>query len=119
MSVRTNWFLDDMPGLDDSDPFAAVEAPPRVEDVGIPFDLRDIARPLHNAAVELLREEAQLHEQGITCAVKNRSDSSCSACMVSHDDEPNHPMHRLCAIGREQERVLTQQAHEFEDKRGA
>lgn len=119
MGVRANWFLDAMP-LDDGDPFAAVQAPPGtpVQEVGIPFDLRDPG-PLQHRAVELLRWEAELHERGVICAVKQRPDSACTACTHAHDSDPNHTLYLLCNVGREQERVLTEQAHRIEERKDA
>lgn len=110
MSVRANWFV----GLDD-EPVTAVPAslPPaeeRVEDVGVPFDLRQ-PDSLMVEIDRLIAQESALYNQGITCAVKDRPDTSCSACAFAHHEDGGHPLQPLCHVGREQERVLTHYAH--------
>lgn len=110
MSVRANWFV----GLDDEPatgvPRSLPPAEERVEDVGVPFDLREPGSLM--AEIErLIAQESALFNQGITCAVKDRSDTSCSACAYAHHEEDGHPLQPLCHTGREQERALTQHAH--------
>lgn len=124
MGVKANWFLDDV-RPDVGDPFAGVGALPtpmppvveRLEDVGVPFDLRDPGSLL-TAATALLNEEGRLWDQGVTCAVRDRADTSCSACAFAHHEENGHDLQRLCEIGREQERLLTTHAHLMERARG-
>lgn len=111
MPVRANWFLDDV-RVGDSDPFGAADAPPapRVQDVGVEFDLRDPDMVLAGFA-DLIQVEADLWDQGVTCAVRDRNDTNCSACVFAHHDEDGHRLQRLCQVGREMERVVTTHAH--------
>lgn len=106
MGVRANWFLDEelSTGVPTLPP---VEE--RIEDVGVPFDLRE-PDALAPSVAALLNQEAALFNQGITCPVKDRTDTSCSACAYAHHEEDGHPLQPLCHVGREQERVATMHA---------
>lgn len=95
MSVRANWFLDDLV----VEPFVAVE------EVGQPIDLRGEPR-LNRRLVELATEEGRLWARGVRCAIKDRPDTTCSACPLYALDADD-PRTQLCAVGVEQERVLT------------
>lgn len=107
MGVRANWFVEDeLP----ADTATLPPAEQRVEDVGVPFDLRDPAS-LMPVLTNLLNQEAAMFNQGITCAVKDRADTSCAACVFAHDHEEGHPLQILCQVGREQERITTTVAH--------
>jgi hypothetical protein len=107
MAVRANWFVeDDLP----ADTATLPPAEERIEDVGVPLDLRDPSS-LVPTLTNLLNQEAAMFNQGITCAVKDRPDTSCSACLWAHDNEDGHPLQMLCQIGREQERITTTAAH--------
>lgn len=108
MTVRANWFVDDE--LATGVPDALPPAEERVEEAGVPFDLRD-PDSLLPALSSLISQEAALFNQGITCEVKDRDDTSCSACPYAHHEEAGHPLEILCQIGREQERVVTLHAH--------
>lgn len=100
MAVRTNWFLDEL----------EVAAPPvDVETVGKPIVL-DGPVSLNRRLIELVNEEGRLWSRGVTCAIKDRPDTACSACPVRPD--ANDPIAPLCAIGCEQERVATRLAVE-------
>jgi hypothetical protein len=103
VSVRAAWHTQELDVAVD-DPFAP--ASPRVQDVGTPIDLKaDDAAPLHARLVELLAVEAELDEQGVTCRIKDAHDTSCHACPLYCAD--GSPKARLCALGREQERICT------------
>jgi hypothetical protein len=97
VSVRANWFLDEL--------VVEVPAVVVVEEVGQPIDLHGDPR-LNRRLVELVAEEGHLYDRGVTCAIKDRPDTACSACPVAVVD-PDDPHGQLCAVGIEQERVLT------------
>lgn len=106
MTAKANWFVESVAGLDDEpDPFAAP-----VEEVGERIDLRDPKARLHVRLEELLQHEATLYSRGVACAIKERSDSTCHACPVSHANDHGHELSTLCRVGREQETVLTELA---------
>jgi hypothetical protein len=96
MAVRANWFLGDL----------VVEEPPTVEEVGQPIDLQTGEPRVNRRLVELLTEEGQLYDRGVTCAIKDRPDTACSAC-PAFQFEGEGRLSRLCAVGIEQERLLT------------
>lgn len=54
----------------------------------------------------LLRREGRLFEMGVTCPIKDSSESSCLACPLSQVGE-DCPKAGLCETGCEQERVQT------------
>jgi hypothetical protein len=113
VGVRANWFVGDDLGTAVEDRPLPSPMPPaeeRIEDVGVPFDLRD-PDSLLASLTKLIEQEAALFNQGITCDVKDRADTSCSACPFAHHQEEGHPLQVLCEIGREQERVCTTHAH--------
>lgn len=98
--VKANWFV----GQPAADPSCA-----RIEDVAVPFDLKDpdaMLAPL----TDLITKEARLWEQGITCAIRDRADTSCCACPVAHHEQPDHRLQPLCEVGREIERTATARA---------
>jgi hypothetical protein len=88
---RTNWHLD--VDVDRSDPFAGAQR-------------LDLTEPdLQARVLELLQREGQLYEQGITCPIKERSDSCCSACPL-RGSERTRQIRALCELGCQQERAL-------------
>lgn len=54
---------------------------------------------------ELMDAEGRLFDRQITCAIRDRSDTCCSACSIAGRDPR---LEGLCDIGREQERLITQ-----------
>lgn len=58
----------------------------------------------------LLKWEERYFNNGITCAIKDRPDTSCHACPLYKGDDVDSPYRGLCRVGREQERVLTAMA---------
>lgn len=106
MSTRANWFIAQLASLDDEpDPF---DAP--IEEVGQRIDLRDPKERLDMRLRELIERESNLFNKGVTCPIKERSDSCCHACPVSKASEHNDALAVLCRVGREQEAVLTELA---------
>ena len=99
MSVKAKWFDDALPVMGDDDPFAE-----RIEDVGRPIDLTGEPR-LNERLIELVNAESELYNRGVTCPIKDRDDTACSACAIARDDDS--PLATLCSIGAEQERVCT------------
>jgi hypothetical protein len=106
VSARTDWHvaeldLDDPLG-DEPDPFAVP-----VEEIGEPIDLRDKWQRLNIRFTELLEQERRLFDRGVTCPVRDRSDTSCLGCPLSQASNTDHRLSPLCRVGREQERVTT------------
>jgi hypothetical protein len=101
VSVRAVWHTPELVDVDE-DPFA-----PTIEEVGTPIVLSaegEEAR-LREELVTSLAAEGELEEQGVTCKIKDAQASSCHACPLYRSDDS--PLARLCAIGREQERLCT------------
>lgn len=97
--------LDDPLG-DEPDPF---DMP--IEEVGEPIDLSDTTARLDVRLRELLAHEGRLFTRGVTCPVKDRDDTTCTACPLSQAGT-SHRLSPLCRIGRETENVLTRLAIE-------
>lgn len=109
MGIKANWFV----GVDDEPaPGVTGALPPvveRVEDVGVPLDLRedDVVAQI----ARCIKQEAALFNQGITCPVRDRADTSCNACAFAHHEDDGHPLQPLCHVGRECEKLLTNSAY--------
>lgn len=102
MSVKANWFI---PEVDLGDAFAEEPAP--VEEVGVPIRVDDAGAELDAKFVELVATEARLYNRGITCAIRDRHDTCCTACPLRGlDDSPV----ALCKTGAELEKVATRLA---------
>lgn len=115
MGVKAQW-----PGMDlvvrddeDTDPLAA-----RVEQVGLPITLHPDFAALNEKLLQLVQVEGRLFNSGVRCAIKDRDDTSCSACPISAHQE-NTELAALCRCGREQERVQTEMAVAREAKRAS
>lgn len=109
--VRARWGLDSI-DVTIGDPYGERQmslAGPDVEEVGKPIDLTGDTAQLSAQLVVLGDRERILFEQGLECAVKDRSDTSCSACPV----RGRHGA--LCALGVEEEQIATQIALLRED----
>lgn len=105
-TARANWFVEQAISLDDEpDPFSMP-----VEEVGERIDLKDPAGALQIRLTELLRRESNLFNASVTCAVKDRPDTTCHACPISMAHDREHALGALCRVGREQEIVLTELA---------
>jgi hypothetical protein len=107
VGTKADWHVADL-DLDDPlgdvpDPFAVP-----IEEVGDPIDLRDKTTRLSIRMGELLGRERALFDKGVTCPVRDASDSSCLACPLSQAKNPHHRLSGLCRTGREMERVLTE-----------
>lgn len=105
MTTRANWFLDELQVEEQPDPFAAP-----IEEVGQRIDLRDPHDQLQLRISELLRGESNLFASGITCAIKDRPDTTCHACPVSKVNKPEEALSALCKLGRQQEAAMTELA---------
>lgn len=107
MATKANWHTAELAELAewDEDPF---EQP--IEEVGEVIDLGSGEARLHVELAELIRGEGNLDRVGITCAIKDRADTTCHACPVSEAARRDKPLGVLCRLGREQERVLTELA---------
>lgn len=95
--MKANWHLEDVP-VDRSDPFATPA--PHAQRV----DLSDPAM-LRAKLTALLTVEGRLADRGVTCALKDRPDSCCSACPLRGTTRARH-LRQLCNVGVEQERTL-------------
>lgn len=105
MSTRANWFTDGVATIgDEPDPFAVP-----IEEIGEEIDLRSPTARLELRLRELLYREGNLFANGLTCAIKDRGDSTCHACPVSYAHGVE-ALGALCRIGREQESVSTELA---------
>lgn len=103
MSVKADWHTPDV-ALDDD----GWDEPERIERVGTPIELNATGdrAELNRELLDTMEREQQLADQGVTCAIKDKRDSSCHACPLFSDD--GSPDAELCAIGRRQERLCTQ-----------
>jgi hypothetical protein len=61
---------------------------------------------LHGRLVSLLRREGGLFNAGVTCSIKDAPDTACAVCPLN-ESEKDTAKGTLCAIGCEQEQVLT------------
>lgn len=100
MSTRANWHLRDLQLPTEDDPFEDFEASADVIDLTAPRE------ELEAHLSELVRREGVLFNSGITCAIKDRPDTTCHACPLFTTD-PNEARFGLCKVGREQERTCT------------
>lgn len=104
MAARANWHTATVL-VDRDDPFA--DAPAEVQTVGVPIDLDGPRAELNQRLVELVAAEAELFNRGVTCEIRDRRDTCCSACpLMGAEESPGE----LCSVGFEQENVLTELA---------
>lgn len=101
-AVQANWFQEIALPEEDLDPFA-------VEERGLPIEVGDEEARLSRALMETMRKEGVYADRGITCAIKDRPDTTCWACPVFKADT-THSLSALCRLGREQDRLVTRQA---------
>lgn len=116
MPVRAHWHQPEL-ALDSELSFdAPAPEPERVERVGVPVLLAGgLLAGLNQQLIGTLARESALLEDGVTCAIKDRADTSCHACPLYRDDDSS--LAQLCAIGREQERLCTEIAVGMRDAR--
>jgi hypothetical protein len=106
VSTRADWFTQGVASLDeDPDPFAAP-----VQEIGERIDLREPDAALELRYRELLYREGNLFERDVTCQIKDRADTTCTACPVSQAHDRAVPLGALCRLGRAQEQTLTELA---------
>lgn len=98
--TKANWHNDIIVDDDDSDPF-------EVHERGLPIEIGDEEARVSQAIVRSLEREGRLADQGITCAIKDRPDTTCWACPVYKPPSSPHPISVLCRLGREQDRLVT------------
>ena len=104
MGVKANWHVDDLLADTDQDPFDEVRET-RVEDVGRPIDLSGDEPRLVARTIELVRAESELYNRGVRCPIRERPDTTCSACPVARPGRG--ALGQLCAVGIEQDQVFT------------
>ncbi len=100
--MKADWFTDQS-AADALDPFA---------DAPLPFgstviSLDSPVAELDSRISDLLTREGRLFDMGITCDLRDATESTCLACPVSKLGDPDSPLSALCRIGQEQERVIT------------
>lgn len=100
--AKVDWGVEDLAADMDEDPFKGHE---NVEQQGLPIDLSADEPVLQEKLIELVNSEGALAERGVTCALKDRPDSTCNACPISQH-EGSGEMATLCKIGRRQEQVV-------------
>lgn len=96
-ATRANWHVPAIV-VAAEDPFGDIP----VEQTGVAVHLDDVGE-LELALVELIEQEGQLFNQGVTCAIKDRANTSCHACPLNDKGD-------LCRVGRDTEKVCTQLA---------
>ena len=72
-----------------------------------PISVTTPTAELDSYVLNLLEQEAQLFDEGITCPIKDQRDTTCLACPVSASRDHSEPKGKLCRVGQEQERVAT------------
>lgn len=106
--VKANWF-NDLEVEDEGDPFA-------VEEKGLPIEIGDEEARVTRAISKSLDKEGRLAAIGVTCAIKDREDTTCWACPVYRGDTRDS-IAPLCNLGREQERLSTRLAVLVENRK--
>jgi hypothetical protein len=102
-AVKARWHVDlDQLGAGVPDLWAE-----EVEATGLPIDLTTTVARLTDELLKTGKKEGYLDSCGITCAIKDRPDTSCWACPLYAGDVPDDPRGSLCIVGREQERITT------------
>lgn len=99
--VKANWFSD-AAVVGDDDPLGVR---PAVEKVGKVVELENAER-LQERYERALDREGALWERGVTCAIKDDPQASCSACPLRHID-PLDGLTPLCEVGIDQENLIT------------
>lgn len=103
-SLRANWHLD-IEGLDDSDPLQAVD----ITTMATPIDLSKPKAELHADLTRLLKRENDFAVRAhLECEVKWANGGRCPfGCPHYTEDAEHEARALLCALGREQEGILT------------
>lgn len=105
-AVKAKWHVDlDLLGAGVPDLWAE-----EVEATGLPIDLTTTVARLSAELLKSGKREGYLDRQGITCAIKDRVDTSCWACPLYAGENQDDPRGSLCIVGREQERISTRLA---------
>lgn len=110
--VQADWFIDLDTEGEDEDPFDVVQE-------GLAIEIGDEVARISKALVKTVEKEGGLYKQGITCAIKDREDTSCWACPVYEGHDKSSALGILCRVGREQERLSTRMAVISEEKKEA
>lgn len=104
-TVKARWHVD-LDALGSGVPDLWAET---VEETGLPIDLVGSFAKLNEELMALVKREERLYGQGVTCAIKDREDTTCWACPLFRGGMED-PLGYLCTVGREQERVSTRMA---------
>lgn len=102
MRTRTRWTSKEIV-VPDGDPFDQ-----RVQQLGMPIQLSEGRAGLEAKLVELVAQEGLLWNAGVRCAIKDKPDTTCSACPLCAANDPESALQALCLVGRAEERVLTE-----------
>lgn len=108
--VKAQWFND--VAFDEDEDFDPFE----VQERGLPIEIGNEEARVAKSIQKSLEKEGRLDEQGITCAIKDRPDTTCWACPVFTSDS-NNPLSVLCRLGREQDRLVTRAAQLQEERK--
>lgn len=103
MAVRADWHEDAEtvapPGVD---PFSVASSTPMMTTLPIDTD----SQKLFDRLRALVRHESALFNKGVTCEIKDKHETCCSACPLNHADGEGDSSF-LCRVGVEQEQVIT------------
>lgn len=113
MGVKADWHEDAETVAPGVDPFSLASSPAMMSAPAIDTD----SQKLFDRLTVLVRHESILFNKGVTCGVKDRPDTCCSACPLN---ESNGDSDRsfLCRVGVEQEQVITLIAAQDEQRGG-
>lgn len=104
MATQARWHSQEL-AISDEDPFQE-----RVEQVGLPIRLDGSTAELNTELLALVDREKALFDVGITCAIKDRADTSCSVCPINAREDPSSALRPLCRLGLQQEQISTELA---------
>jgi hypothetical protein len=113
VSVRAHWGLQALSeagdGQGEVDPFDQASSLPVTAntDWRFPCGIETPREDLQKRLNYLYRREGRLFNAGITCPVKDSSESSCNACPFAQAEDPEGERCHLCRIGIDQERIQT------------
>lgn len=96
MSIRAEWRLQELLGIDDGNPFDRL-----ILSTGLRVDLRGSEEEIERGLGRTLELESRLHNQGITCKLKDDG-QDCLTCPVYVGDRPEETGAPLCRLGRDQ-----------------
>ena len=112
MSLKAEWRLRELLGIDDGNPFDTV-----ILSKGLRVDLAGSEEEIFRGLKRTLELESRLFNKGVTCELKDGG-QDCLACSMYAGDRPEEEREPLCRLGRDQ-RVIEQHLQVFRDDRKA